>query len=295
MLDTTNRGSIQKVLLKYAGKMKYLIPPQDLFKKLKGETFIFFDTETTGLYPKVVQVTELAAIAVNGDNFQEIDKIHGKIKLTEKTKARALCDVKVKEQVTARGEKMFGVEDCLKLQGYDPNDPELREEETVLNDFYKFCEKHNAILVAQNAPFDLAMINSKITKKVPNRGVLDTKLFMNFYIIPSLITLKEKGDKKSEDILKLITRKEKIHSTLGDILKVFGIDIKGWHGAFADVQSTIEAFKNIVKYFEEHPDVHTEEKYKQEQAKAFVKEREHQKKELQKKKEFYKTDKKNYR
>jgi DNA polymerase III alpha subunit (gram-positive type) len=289
-----NKGMVQKVLLKYAGKAKYLVPPKDLFNKLKGETFIFFDTETTGLYPKVVQVTELAAIAVKGEDFQEIDKIHGKIKLTEKTKARAQCEVKVKEQLTARGEKLFGIDECLKLQGYDPNDPELKEEENVLNDFYKFCEKHNAVLIAQNAPFDLSMINSKIDKKVPNRGVLDTKLFMRYYIIPALITLKEKGDKKAEEVLGLITRKDKIHASLGDILKVFGIDIKGWHGAFADVQSTIEAFKNIVKYFDEHPDVHTEERYKKEQAKAFKEEREHIEKEKKTKREFYKQDKKIY-
>lgn len=286
-----DKHAVNRVLLKYAGKSQYLVPPQDLFNKLKGETFIFFDTETTGLYPKAVQVTELAAMAVRGENFEEVDKIHGKIKLNEKTLARSKCEVKVREQMTARGEKLFGIDECLKMQGYDPNDPELQEEQTVLNDFYKFCEKHSAILVAQNAPFDLSMVNSKIDKKVPNKGVLDTKLFMRFYIIPALLTLKEKGDTKAEEVLNLITRKDKIHSSLGDILKVFGIDIKGWHGAFADVQSTIEAFKNIVKYFKEHPEVHKEEKYKQEQAKAFREEREHIQKEKQKKKEFYKSDK----
>jgi DNA polymerase III alpha subunit (gram-positive type) len=287
-----DKHSVNRVLLHFAGKAKYLVPPQELFSKVKGETFIFFDTETTGLYANAVQVTELAAMAVRGDDFEVIDQMHGKIKLSEKTKAKAKCEIKVREQMTARGEKLFGIDECLKLQGYDPNDPELHEEQEVLNEFYKFCEKHEAVLVAQNAQFDLSMVNSKIDKKVPNKGVLDTKLFMRFYIIPALQTLKEKGDAKAEEVLKLITRKDKVHSTLGDILKSFGIDIKGWHGAFADVQSTIEAFKNIVQYFEQHPEVHKEERFKQEQAKAFREEREQIEKEKIKRKEFYKAEKK---
>ena len=283
-----NNHAVNRVLLKYAGKAKYLVPPKELFDKLKDETFIFFDTETTGLYPKVVQVTELAAVAVKGKDFTEIDKIHRKIRLSEKTKARAMCEVKVREQLTARGEKLFGIDECLKMQGYNPEDPELQEEKQALEDFYSFCEKHSAILVAQNAPFDLSMINSKLSQKVHNRGVLDTKLFMQFYIIPALQALKAKGDTKATEVLGLITRKDKIHSTLGDILKAFGMDIKGWHGAFADVQSTLEAFKNIVKYFDEHPEIHKEDVYKQEQAKAFSKERGHIKRKKRRKKSFIK-------
>ena len=290
------KDTVNRVLLKYAGKAKYLVPPPELFSKLKRETFLFFDTETTGLYAKVAQITEIAAMVVRGENFQEIDRFHKKIRLTEKTKAMAVCEVKMKEQTTARGGKLFGIEDCLKLQGYDPNDPELQEENLALEEFYKFCEKHNAVLVAQNAPFDLSMINSKLDKKVPNRGVLDTKLFMNFYIIPALLTLKQKGDAEAAKVLELITRtnrdETKIHSTLKDILKVFGLDIKGWHGAFADVESTLEAFRNIIKYFEKNPEVYKEDTYKQEQAKAFVKEREHIEKEKEKRKEFYKEHKK---
>lgn len=287
-----NRDTVNRVLLKYAGKAKYLVPPQELFNRLKGETFIFFDTETTGLYANVVQVTEIAAMAVRGDTFQEIDKFHEKIKLSDKTLAKAKCEAERK----SKGEQFFGVDDCLKLQGYNPNDPDLRVEEDALNGFYDFCAKHNAILVAQNAPFDLSMINSKIDKKVPNRGVFDTKLFMRFYIIPALLALKEKGDKEAETVLGVITRtnkgETKIHSTLKDVLKVFNVDIKNWHGAFADVMSTIEALKNIIQYFEKNPEVHKEEIYKQEQAKAFRNEREHIQKEKEKRQEYYRAERK---
>ena len=125
---------IQRVLLKYAstyiysgmGKSKYLQSPEELLKIFSGKTILVFDTETTGLYAHTHQITELAAEVLDGDTFETLDTFHKKISLNEKTLARIECEKDNKDP------KHFGVEKCLKLQGYDPEDPDLKEIDNVL-------------------------------------------------------------------------------------------------------------------------------------------------------------------
>ena len=55
----------------------------DHIAKFKGKTLIFFDTETTGLEPNrpYEQVTQIAAMAVNGDDWSLLDKFEDKASL----------------------------------------------------------------------------------------------------------------------------------------------------------------------------------------------------------------------
>jgi DNA polymerase III alpha subunit (gram-positive type) len=54
-----------------------------LIDSFKGKTLVFFDTETTGLNPDRIyeQVTQIGAIAVNGDTWSEIETFDQKAKL----------------------------------------------------------------------------------------------------------------------------------------------------------------------------------------------------------------------
>ena len=56
--------------------------------KFKGKTLIFFDTETTGLEPNrpYEQVTQIAAMAVNGDDWNLLGKFEDKASLNPNTK-----------------------------------------------------------------------------------------------------------------------------------------------------------------------------------------------------------------
>jgi len=72
----------------------------DLIKKFKGKTLVFFDTETTGLEPNrpYEQVTQIAAMAIDGEDWSLIDKFEEKATLNLNTK-QILTDPSIKSFV----------------------------------------------------------------------------------------------------------------------------------------------------------------------------------------------------
>ncbi len=66
-------------------------------KQFKGKTLIFFDTETTGLEPNrpYEQVTQIAAMAINGDDWTLLDKFEEKATLNPNTQ-KILNDPSIK-------------------------------------------------------------------------------------------------------------------------------------------------------------------------------------------------------
>jgi DNA polymerase III epsilon subunit-like protein len=294
-----NKEMIQRVLLKYAsesifadmGKPKYLQSPEEILKVFSGKDIIVFDTETTGLLPNVHQITELAAEVVDGDTFEVKDSYHGKARLSDRTNVRRECERVFKERV--RQNKMlpkeeqdpsikdfYGVDQCLALNRHNPNDSENKETNEILIEFYEFCEKYNAIIVGQNAAFDLSMVNTTLKKLKPgatikNQGVYDTKIFFTTFVIPAITTLKNRGDEEATKVFEAMWDKTKNRpsSKLGVILKAFGVDIKGWHGAMEDVKSTTSAFEKILKFIKENADIVDDPMFKSEQAKNYYKEK----------------------
>lgn len=77
------------------GKSKYLQSPEHLLKVFSGKTILVFDTETTGLFSHVHQITEIAAEIIDGDSFEIIDSFHKKVILNDKTKVRMECEKKL--------------------------------------------------------------------------------------------------------------------------------------------------------------------------------------------------------
>jgi len=298
-----NKEMIQRVVLRYAstyvtsgkGKSKYLQEPEQLASVFSGKKLLVFDTETTGLYGQTHQITEIAAEVIDGSSFEIIDEFHRKVSLTDKSLARLKCE----KEVANKDPKYFGVEKCLELQGYNPDDPELKELDQVLLDFYKFCEQHDAIIVGQNATFDLQMVNTALKKIIPgasvkNQGVYDTKIFFSTFVIPALWALKERGDEETKGIIDAIWDKEKNRPSarLNLILKAFGVDIVGWHGAKADVKSTVMALKKIIEFIQNHSDIVTDPVFLRERGKSFHKEvDEYKKRDKKNRRDFYRRDK----
>jgi len=72
----------------------------DHIKKFKGKTLVFFDTETTGLEPNrpYEQVTQIAAMAIDGKDWSLIDKFEEKATLNLNTK-QILTDPSIKSFV----------------------------------------------------------------------------------------------------------------------------------------------------------------------------------------------------
>jgi len=270
---------------------KYLRSPEEIIDLFSGKTILVFDTETTGLYSQTHQVTEIAAGVFNGDSFRTIDSFHRKIVLTERTLAR----IDYEKENPPR----FGVKKCLDMQNYDPNSSDLIELDSALIDFYQFCEKYNAIIVGQNIKFDLDMVNTALKKVKPgaqlkHKDVLDTKLFFTLYIIPAFIALRGRGNSEATFILRKIWdwKIKRPSAKLDSILKAFDIEIKGWHGAFADVKSTAIALLKIRDFIKKHSDIVTDPIFIKERNIAYK--REHifyRKKSKRERKNFYKKDK----
>jgi DNA polymerase III alpha subunit (gram-positive type) len=281
-----DRGFINRVMLKYAGigKTKYLVEdPKQVFDKLKNEVIIFFDTETTGLYASVYQITSIAAVAVKGENFSPIDTFNKKIKLTGATKARMQCEKMLELQGTkSKKDHDKNIEQCLLDQRYSPDDPSLGEGDSVLRDFKKFCDKHNAVMIGQNATFDMEQVNVNLKKineqPIKHKGVYDTMLFMKFYVVPALQALVKRAGTlgiQAQGMLenmkheKVTGGKGNVSYNLESILKAFGLNITGWHGAFDDVQSTLTAFRLMSEFFSKFNDLSTDPAYIEHQEKAF--------------------------
>lgn len=249
------------------GKAKYLGPLKELLEGLSKETFIFFDTETTGLDQHTHQVTEIAALAVKGPDLQRIDSMHSRATLTDRTRSQ------IEEQKANRSlpkdKRHMTVEDVLKMTKYEESGLEARPEMDILREFKDFCAKHNALLVGHNPEFDLRMVATKVGG-IPNRGVWDTMLFAKFFFYPMLEALEASGDATAAKVLSGIRNaKGRPSATLGKVLQALGTPIKGWHTAMADVESTVQAFRAIMDYVREHLDIAETESYRKYMSRAF--------------------------
>jgi DNA polymerase III epsilon subunit-like protein len=249
------------------GKSKYLEPLKKILDGLSNETFVFFDTETTGLDQHDDQITEIAAVAVRGPDFEEIDSMEAKASLNDDTLRR------IEEQKAGVGlpkdKRHKTVAEILEMNRYYDGESKGRPENDILIEFKDFCEKYNPVLVGHNPEFDLRMVGTKVGR-IPNRGVWDTMLFARFFFHPMLLALEETGDPEAAKILSGIRgSKGTPHATLGKVLQALGQSIEGWHTALADVRSTVKAFRGIMDYVRAHLDLASTEAYGRHQSRAF--------------------------
>tara|TARA_Y100000034_G_C6868941_1_gene396403 strand:+ start:637 stop:1503 length:867 start_codon:yes stop_codon:yes gene_type:complete len=228
----------------------------DILDGYGDNTWVFFDTETTGMYPTSSQLTEIGAIAVDPNEWASDASILGefneKIKLDQKTLDRI-------ERQKARGaedegaRKKMSVTDILSMTRYGESDRSYGEEQEVLNQFLEFVASFpNPLLVAQNAAFDMKFVNLRSGGKIPKYPVLDTQQLMQEYLLPLLKTQvkAEDGDPAAQELLnKLYVRKKNwggYSVSMGVVSKAYGISIEGWHNALADVKMMMEMYKNVV-------------------------------------------------
>ena len=183
-----------------------------------NNTFVFFDTETTGLLKtgpnkekyrgENEQITQLAGIAteLNGETlrFMEIDSFNQKIKLNDITKGLMqnepdepasddLNDVRSWTFTTKKG--------ILKFNHYDlANSESFEDERKVLENFDKFLKKQggNITLIAHNAPFDLTFIQFHEIFKESTYEVIDSIEFFDKFFFPIMKKLSETNPETAE-------------------------------------------------------------------------------------------------
>ena len=230
----------------------------------ENNTWIFFDTETMGFNPKMDQITEIGAMAIDpktGDVVGDFDEF---IKLNPPSLSR-LHDPESEERAEWDKEQkkswkpLEKPSDVLSMTRYGGKDREYHDEQEILSKFEEFIDQFpNPLLVAKNARFDMHFVNARKNERLKRYPVLDTDPFIRHHAIPLLVEFAN-GDfepfsrrvqLRAQSILKTLEyRPGKYSSSLGKMAPAFGIDVGDWHNALADVKMTIEMFNSLQKLF----------------------------------------------
>jgi len=243
---------------------------EQLFEKLKDfgdNTWIFFDTETTGFEPEAAQLTEIAAVAAYPNNwqFEEVEAEKGlfydKIKLNPETLAgfEASDDPKAKYPLELTRYGMPSDEYREKYPKGMPNEVD------VIKEFLSYVENQpNPVLVAQNAEFDINFVQTRadfydLDANLRNYPIFDTMMLIKLWHNSLIKTLADEGDERAQTILQALTMTGKfgdyVTSSMGPVSKAYEISTDEWHNALADVKMMMEMTKVIFMALQEASDV----------------------------------------
>ena len=239
---------------------------EQLFEKLKDfgdNTWIFFDTETTGFKPETAQLTEIAAVAAYPNNwqFEEVEAEKGlfydKIKLNPETLAgfEASDDPKAKYPLELT---RYGMPSDEYREKYPEGMP---DEVDVIKEFLSYVENQpNPVLVAQNAEFDINFVQTRadfydLGAHLRSYPIFDTMMLIKLWHNSLIKTLADEGDERAQIILQALTMTGKfgdyVTSSMGPVSKAYEISTDEWHNALADVKMMMEMTKVIFMALQE--------------------------------------------
>lgn len=203
-------------------------------EKYKNRTFIWLDTETTGLNVYDNQITELAAVATDTE-FNELDTFHKKMKL----------DMSQIKDIEMTRTKVFP------MTRHGEKGGKYYDERKTIDEFFDWVDTFDSpVLVAQNASFDLKYLAVRGDMKL-KYDAIDTKKIIEMFFIPAIQQLSDENDDEAKEILrKLPIRKELPSSSMGNIAPSLKVSAEGWHSAITDVKMMINMFKKIMDYLE---------------------------------------------
>jgi len=240
-----------------------------------NNTFVFFDTETTGLLTRdpetgkeyraeTEQITQIGAIAteLNGQTlrFMAYDKFNQKIRLNDITKSIMQNEPDEPLSDSPEDMKQFNRDKkrVLKFNHYDlANSDSFEEERKVLENFDNFLKKQggNITLIAHNAPFDLTMIQFHEIFKESTYEVIDSIEFFKKFFFPTLERMSNENEKYKSDYDKFEFGKDyktglptdKKSNSLSNIASGLDNDtnqlkkkLQGAHDAIVDCEITME-------------------------------------------------------
>lgn len=257
--------------------LNHLIPDS---KKLKGTTIsdllenfidfkdrvlILLDIETLGLNPvyDYEQITELAACSVSGFDYNKIDEINYKVKLSDTAKDLLKNEDSVQRfnwerRQTKRGKTAFtDPNEILKMTHYHELETDAETECNAIKLFKEFISKYDdPIIVAHNVDFDLNFIcvrGNLYDIKLPAMDVFDTLKLSQYFFVPLVETLKKNETKEFYEKLLRETKKTKhISSRLGDLATALKIDSKMWHSANADIKMMRDVMIKVLDVLTEY-------------------------------------------
>jgi DNA polymerase III alpha subunit (gram-positive type) len=233
-----------------------------LLNKVKGKTIVVFDTETSGLSVLLpwVQVTEIAAVAIDGDTGKEISTFHKKIRLTPETRNeinRERSSATKNDTGAREGPKGWTIQKLFKQSRYGDKNTQFGEIKRVYQDWVNWLNQFNKpIMVAQNAGFDMTHMFAPLKKLEiarPNIGeVMDTMVLARSWIYPLLKAAAAAGDEASEQMLKAFdierNGRKSQSFTLQNIGKAFDVSATHWHSGISDTMQTLGIFRGMLKF-----------------------------------------------
>jgi DNA polymerase III epsilon subunit-like protein len=230
----------------------------DWLKERKDFTFIALDTETTGLGGAYVeQLTQIAAVAYDFNfetlTFDEISDFNEKIKLTPGIKARMASDKLLPPDSQVR--KVTG---ALKFNRYGEKGATYLDEQDVLQHLEDFISQFDkVVLLIQNAPFDMKLINIRRQFGGFNHEVFDTKDFFAYFLIPTLQVIAEKDPEAASIIAALgkTGRGNVPSSSLPVVSKALGVDPNGAHDALYDCRYMVETLEKGLEILSANTDL----------------------------------------
>jgi DNA polymerase III epsilon subunit-like protein len=242
----------------------------NLVEQYKDGSWVFFDTETTGLMykEKQVQATQIACLAYDIKGFAEntTPEVIGKFNVKINLSPDSIEYMKNQEAEIATGSpNKFSMKNILKMNRYgDKTAPFLKPEQAAvhLEEFLDTMRTQSVsgkiVMIAQNSPFDVGILNTlyqRLDREPPDDETWDTKAALQIHLHPILLLIKNDPDASEEDkeiVQKLFAAKrngeEAFSSSLGIVVKAFNLKDKGWHDALADVDMTMDMLATIIQF-----------------------------------------------
>jgi DNA polymerase III alpha subunit (gram-positive type) len=233
-----------------------------IIDKVKGKTIVVFDTETTGLSVLLpwVQVTEIAAVAIDADTGKELSFFHKKIKLTPDTRAEINREREASspsDSGAREGPKSWNIQRIFKQSRYGDKNTQFDEIKNVYQEWVDWLNQFDKpVMVAQNAAFDMTHMFAPLKKlNIPRPKVgevLDTMVLARTWIYPLLKAASAAGDEASEKILaafEVERNGRKTQSfTLQNIGKAFNVPAEHWHSGKSDTKQTLGVLQGMLQF-----------------------------------------------
>jgi DNA polymerase III alpha subunit (gram-positive type) len=217
----------------------------DRVSSYSGKTFIWLDSETSGLtFSRPLQITQLAAIATDSEG-NKLGEFNEKAKL-EPNIAKSAEDPE------------SGVSKALKYTRYASGKEAEKEQQPILAEFVEWTTSFpDPILIAYNVPFDLEIFNTVTKGKRLKSTTLDIMKMAQYLWIPLHQQLAKEGNERSQEILNILGTSASgrlVGSTLGKVANSFGIDSSGAHDALEDVTMMSKVYREMLKDLEQYQD-----------------------------------------